>query len=243
MAKAGKILPQACAASGVRDPLTTLCAHFALKALDRLAIGRLVLRLPDGSCRVFGAIDGERHAELHIRDWRFFRRVLLSGDIGLAEAYMDGDCDSPDLPTLLALLAENQQALGGVTRSNPLHNLILRFLHHRRHNSREGSRRILEQYKHALKPDALYGGVDAAGWDAVVESNRVVVGSPSTVIKKIRQGLEILRPGILGIWTNDGTISHKDTMRCLQLMKQEVMPALHEMGKELDLPGPFEKAP
>ena len=77
----------------------------------------------------------------------------------------------------------------------------------------------------------------------MVESNRVVVGSPSTVVKKIREGLKILRPGILGIWTNDGTISHKDTMRCLELMKQEVMPALREMGKELDLPGPFEKAP
>ncbi len=111
------------------------------------------------------------------------------------------------------------------------------------YNSREGSKRILEQYKHALKPDALYGGVDAAGWDAVVESNRVVVGSPKTVIKKIREGLEIFRPGILGLWTNDGTISHRDTMRCLELMKQEVIPALHEMGNELDLPGPFEKTP
>jgi len=63
------------------------------------------------------------------------------------------------------------------------------------------------------------------------------------VIKKIKQGLEVLRPGILGVWTNDGTISHKDTMRCLQLMKDEVIPELHEMGKELGLPGPFEAAP
>lgn len=111
------------------------------------------------------------------------------------------------------------------------------------YNSCEGSRRILEQYKHALNPDALYGGVDAAGWDAVVESNRVVVGSPKTVIKKIKEGLEVLRPGILGMWTNDGTITHKDTMRCLELMKQEVIPAVKEIGKELGLPGPFEVAP
>jgi alkanesulfonate monooxygenase SsuD/methylene tetrahydromethanopterin reductase-like flavin-dependent oxidoreductase (luciferase family) len=111
------------------------------------------------------------------------------------------------------------------------------------YNSRVASKRILEQYSHSLRPDALYGGVDAAGWDKVVETNRVVVGSPKTVIKKIKQGLEVLRPGILGVWTNDGTISHKDTMRCLQLMKDEVIPELHEMGKELGLPGPFEVAP
>ena len=111
------------------------------------------------------------------------------------------------------------------------------------YNSREGSKRLLEQYKHALRPDPLYGGVDGAGWEAVVESNRIVVGSPKTVVKKIRQGLEVFRPGILGVWSNDGTIGHKDTMRCLQLMKQEVLPAIREMGKELGLPGPFEQAP
>jgi len=111
------------------------------------------------------------------------------------------------------------------------------------YNSREGSKRILAQYQHSLRPDALYGGVDAAGWDAVVASNRVVVGSPKTVIRKIREGLEVLRPGILGMWTNDGTIGHKDTMRCLQLMKDEVLPAVREIGKALGLDGPFERAP
>ena len=54
---------------------------------------------------------------------------------------------------------------------------------------------ILEQYKHALRPDPLYGGVDSAGWDAVVESNRVVVGSPKTVIKKIRAGPRSISSG------------------------------------------------
>jgi len=111
------------------------------------------------------------------------------------------------------------------------------------YNSREATKKLLEQYRHSLRPDPLYGGVDAAGWEKVVESNRVIVGSPDTVIKKVRQVLSALRPGILGVWTNDGTISHKDTMRCLQLMEKEVLPALKEMGKELNLPGPFEQAP
>jgi len=111
------------------------------------------------------------------------------------------------------------------------------------YNSREATKKLLDQYRHSLRPDPLYGGVDAAGWEKVVESNRVIVGSPDTVIKKVRQMLTALRPGILGVWTNDGTISHKDTMRCLQLMEKEVLPALKEMGKELDLPGPFEQAP
>jgi cyclopropane-fatty-acyl-phospholipid synthase len=146
VAKAGEILPQARTATGVRDPLTTLSSHFVFKALERLAIGRLTLRLPDGTVRTFGSADAERQVALHVKHWRFFRRILLDGDIGFAEAYMDGDCDSPDLPKLIALLAENQQALGGVARTNPLHNLALKLLHRRRDNSREGSRRNIRAH-------------------------------------------------------------------------------------------------
>ena len=94
-----------------------------------------------------------------------------------------------------------------------------------------------------LRPDRLVGGVDNAGYDRVVQLNRIVVGSPDTVIKKLREVLSVVRPGILAVWTNDGSISHEDTMRCLRLMKDEVLPALRELGKELELPGPFDVAP
>jgi hypothetical protein len=63
------------------------------------------------------------------------------------------------------------------------------------------------------------------------------------VIKKLRDVLSVLRPGILGVWSNDGSISHAHSMRCLQLMGQEVLPALREMDQELKLTDPFQKAP
>ena len=62
-------------------------------------------------------------------------------------------------------------------------------------------------------------------------------------MRKLREVLTSIRPGILGVWTNDGAISHKDSMRCLELIGQEVLPALREIGEELDLPDPFEKTP
>ena len=112
------------------------------------------------------------------------------------------------------------------------------------YNSREEAKRIVDQYRrYSLRPDPLYGGVDAAGWEKVVESNRVIVGNPDTVVRKLREVLSVVRPGILGVWTNDGTIGHADTMRCLALMEHDVLPAVREMGKELGLPGPFEQAP
>lgn len=123
----------------------TLASRFVLKALDRLAVGRLTVRLPDGTKRVYGSVAGPS-AAIEIQDWRFFRKVLLDGDIGFAEAYMEGLCDSPNLAALIALLADNERALGAVATRNPLHNLLLKLLHRRRDNSREGSRRNIHAH-------------------------------------------------------------------------------------------------
>ena len=123
-----------------------IAARFVLKALERLSVGQLTLRLPDGTQRVFGARDAEPHAQLDIKDWHFFRRVLLDGDIGFAEAYMEGFCDSPDLPGLIALLAENEKALGQIAQPNVLHRLMLRLMHLRRQNSRKGSRKNIHAH-------------------------------------------------------------------------------------------------
>ena len=87
------------------------------------------------------------------------------------------------------------------------------------------------------------GGLDAAGYEAILAANRMIIGSPDTVIRKLREVLALVRPGILAVWTNDGSISHKDTMRCLELMGQEVLPALREIGTELELTDPFQKTP
>lgn len=124
----------------------TLSTHFVLKALDRLTIGRLSVNLPDGTVRRFGDASGSPEAVLEVRDWRFFRRVLLDGDIGFAEAYMEGYCDSPDLPRLISLLAENQQSLGTIANANVVHNLALKLLHRFRQNSRSGSRRNIHAH-------------------------------------------------------------------------------------------------
>ena len=41
-------------------------------------------------------------------------------------------------------------------------------------------------------------------------------------------------------WGNDGKVSHADSMTCIRLLGQEVMPALREIGNTLGLKSPFE---
>ncbi len=67
-----------------------------------------------------------------------------------------------------------------------------------------------------------------------------VWGTPDQVIKQLRTVLENNRVGILALWGNDGRIDHQDSMTCIRLLGQEVVPALREYAAELGLRSPFE---
>jgi hypothetical protein len=68
----------------------------------------------------------------------------------------------------------------------------------------------------------------------------IIAGTPKTVIANLRILLEETRPGILGLWGNDGSVTHQDAKTCIRLMGEEVLPAVREMAKEFDLKSPFE---
>lgn len=74
----------------------------------------------------------------------------------------------------------------------------------------------------------------------LVEAGHIIVGTPKTVIPKIRKVLEQLRPGMFAVWGPEGPIPHEKVVRMLELMGQEVIPAMREMAKDLDLADPFE---
>jgi alkanesulfonate monooxygenase SsuD/methylene tetrahydromethanopterin reductase-like flavin-dependent oxidoreductase (luciferase family) len=79
-----------------------------------------------------------------------------------------------------------------------------------------------------------------SGNEGQVADNTIITGTPKTVLPKIRHVLEYLRPGSIFFWDGDGAMTHEDSMRSLRLMGEEVIPAVREMGKELELNGPFE---
>ena len=97
-----------------------------------------------------------------------------------------------------------------------------------------------DDYKR-LQLDAAEGFADTDDtYRGLEESYSIISGTPETVIPKIRHVLEYLRPGSICFWDGDGSMTHEDSMRSLRLMGEEVLPAVREMAKELDLPGPFD---
>ncbi|MCH8185971.1 MAG: LLM class flavin-dependent oxidoreductase [Chloroflexi bacterium] len=86
-------------------------------------------------------------------------------------------------------------------------------------------------------------GTNRRPYEDQVADYTITSGTPKTVLPKIRHVLETLRPGSIFFWDGDGSMTHDDQMRSLKLMGEEIIPAVREMGKELDLKGPFEASP
>jgi cyclopropane-fatty-acyl-phospholipid synthase len=86
-----------------------VATRLVLSQLARWNAGRLRLVLPDGSEHAFGDV-GER-VTVTVNAWRFFRRVLTGGDIGVGESYMDGDWSCSDLVGLCRTFLLDQAVL------------------------------------------------------------------------------------------------------------------------------------
>ena len=128
------------------DPRPTdRAAALVCTLLRKLRGGRLEMRLPDGTNQQFG--QGDKLVQLQVHDMALFGQVLARGDIGLAEAYLDGHWESPDLVALLALLADNRDTLRRAVYGSWRGLLAARLRHWRNGNTRSGSQRnIMAHY-------------------------------------------------------------------------------------------------
>ena len=102
------------------------------------------------------------------------------------------------------------------------------------------------QQAHEVATGEQEGEVDKVDSDAFgtyeeqINKYSIITGTPQTVIPKIRHVLEELRPGNIFFWDGDGAMNHEDAMRSLKLFGEEVIPAVREMAKDLDLKGAFD---
>jgi len=98
--------------TGLSDrTITSVAERVGLAAAERIKVGCLTVVLPDGRRRQFGDPASERRGEIHVHDEEAARRILLHGETGAGEAYMDGLWSSPDLEALIELAALNRSAL------------------------------------------------------------------------------------------------------------------------------------
>jgi len=108
----------------------------------RAGNGSLRMTLPDGSSKTLGEATSANQAEMIVKDWRFFSRLVFGGDIGLGESYMDAEWDTPDLTKALAWFIRNWEAFfGRYERFEPLFDRLNRILYPISENTILGSRK------------------------------------------------------------------------------------------------------
>ncbi|MCB4784755.1 cyclopropane-fatty-acyl-phospholipid synthase family protein [Delftia sp. Lp-1] len=122
-------------------------ARRVLNLLERLPHGQLDLEQPDGRLLHLprppsGAADA--HCVLH--DWQALERTLKSGDIGLAEGYIAGEWDSPDLAALLRLCMANRDHVQSLVYGSWWGRLGYRLRHLLQRNTRAGSARNIHAH-------------------------------------------------------------------------------------------------
>jgi cyclopropane-fatty-acyl-phospholipid synthase len=195
------------AAASARPPARSLFQSAVLNAFAAMPRGRLRLELPDGSAREFGEsglapaplVPGVSNtAFLKVRRPAFFTKCALHGDIGFAEAYMDGDWETPDLTSVVGwfvLNVEHAPTLSGSARAKSLALNLLRagnrLGHLLRPNTRATARRnIRDHYDLSndffglwLDPTMMYSG---ARWAGVATLEEAQVAKNDALCRKLR---------------------------------------------------------
>ena len=108
--------------------------------------GRLTVLLPNGEAHDLKGPHPGVSAVLDVRDYRFARRVLASGDIGFAEGYMAGEWETPQLAALLESVANNYDHIRRVVDGHPVIQVVNWLSHKRRRNSRSGSKKNIHAH-------------------------------------------------------------------------------------------------
>ena len=107
--------------------------------------GTLTLNLPNGDQVVGGDGSDRAQAIINIKNDRFFKRVVLGGDIAFGEAYVDGDWDTPDITSVIRWMiinVEDSGVMSGSKSKAAFFNLLgqaNRVGHLVRRNSKSGS--------------------------------------------------------------------------------------------------------
>jgi cyclopropane-fatty-acyl-phospholipid synthase len=106
----------------------------------RICFGSLRVVTPAGErVDLRGPLAGPE-AVLVLKRWRGLWRLMRGGEIGFAEAFIEGDWTSPDLTRLLEWALRNEQA-SGTYRGHIGARFMRRLAHGLRANTRSGSRR------------------------------------------------------------------------------------------------------
>lgn len=126
--------------------------YLILKFLSKMDKGTLHLTLPHGEQIAIGTGEGNISANIVVNDEDFYKRLILFGDIGFGEAYVDGLWDTNNITNVIKWVLLNIENAPGVSgsKTQALSLNLLRFFnklsHFKRANTVDGSRKNISEH-------------------------------------------------------------------------------------------------
>ena len=77
-------------------------------------------------------------------------------------------------------------------------------------------------------PRNVTPGGPVLSYEEAQATYQIVTGNPDTVIKKMKHIVDVVNPANMVLWGREGPMSHQTAMRCIDLLAQEVIPAIKE---------------
>jgi cyclopropane-fatty-acyl-phospholipid synthase len=126
--------------------------NVVLEVLSKMTKGHLFLILPDGEGVSIGTGEGNISARISIIDEEFYKRIILYGDIGFGEAYVDGLWETDNITNVIKWVLLNIENAPGVSgsKSQSIALNLLKFFnkiyHSKRANTVTGSRKNISEH-------------------------------------------------------------------------------------------------
>ncbi len=121
-------------------------ARMLMRGMLKFQWGRMIVQLPDGQALCFEGSATGGTGILIVHDYAMARRVATGGNVGLAEAYLDGQWDSPDVTAMLEVFSQNTAHVRALFQASPLTAFATRILHTMRRNTKRQARRNIEAH-------------------------------------------------------------------------------------------------
>ncbi len=123
-----------------------------LNILSKMDKGTLYLTLSNGEHHTIGSGEGNISASIRVNDDEFYKRLILFGDIGFGEAYVDGLWDTDNITNVIKWVLLNIENAPGISGSKlqAISLNLLKFFnklsHFKRANTVEGSRKNISEH-------------------------------------------------------------------------------------------------
>ena len=116
-------------------------ARLAIKFASNLRRGTLDMTLPDGRVVRCGGLEPGPAAYMTVHSYNFAWRLAHGGDIGIAEAYLRREWDTPNLTQFLYVFCVNHDLIQSMLGDRPVARFVQSVRHWFNRNTRKQARR------------------------------------------------------------------------------------------------------